>query len=1047
MRRPPHFLHYFCCVIACLFSPLTTATQQFFEHPVYYSPLQNLVGVDGDIVAIAEDRQGFIWFVSGNGLWRWDSHILVRATFADVSTGGVSPDIQTLATDSTGTIWVGTSRGLYTLNTDSRQLNAVENAEVATLSVQEVSVSSLTDSAVFFASDRNLFRFNTATNMLESLILPYDARIHALLIHGNKLWIGTGRGLLFMEVGKTDIQPAPVAEFPENTRVSALTITPNGQLFVGTANKGLFTPQGEQGFVSITLLNNEPNPWIYSLTAVNDTALLLGTFGKGLLELNLATNEVQNSRANPLHPSGLANDNVWALLTDSRGIVWMGVNTDLQFYDIGNQAVKRILGNLQSGKGLIQRSVHSVREVADDLIVGTGSQGLEKLDPETGQSEIFWTGDADPVETLFATKNGKLFASSNFSSVLVDPKSGDAQPIELPGRPVAKYSSAYAQTGAIEWVGGTDGLWAYDRTNQRAQNVFADAEHDRRVASLLATPSQLWIGTWRGLYVIAEPASEAPEVKPAPEATELLQEQFIAMLYRDSRAQIWAATSNAGLFVYSEGAGWRQINISPEQPGGRVEAIAGEANGRVFVSTSKSIVAVDIVTLGIHAVVNESIAINRPFRRGAATQLPNEVMVFGGSNGLTLIDTTKIKSDPINTSLLLTNVSVTTSEDRILSPSLTAKQLKFPALNKRFSFEFTVLDYIGSNNVLYRYRLKEHDDSWSYTDSDHRIATFTQLSPGNYTLQIEYSYDGETWQANAFSRNILIPPAWYQTWFANLMFGLLLGFVLYSVHKLRVRKLRRQQSVLEDRVSARTAELVAANKTLNQQAEALREASMTDALTGLHNRRYLAQNIERDMAKLNRYYAECEKSAIPPDYANDVIFFLIDIDHFKAINDTYGHQVGDQVLVETSRRLQQVFREIDYLIRWGGEEFLVVVHNTPRQEGEVLAERVMDAIGGNHYHIKDDETKQVTCSIGFTAYPLSMAKVNALSWEATIGIADMALYAAKNNNRDTWIGITEINHTPVEEAITKIERDTAFAFEYANVSARRGKNKSTSNSQ
>ncbi len=1033
MRLPQHLLLLFYCTIACLFSPLTMATQHLFEHPVYYSPIKNLVGVDGDIIALTEDQQGFIWFVSGNGLWRWDSHILTRATFAEVTSDGISPDIQTLISDHVGRIWVGTSRGLYTLNTDSRQLEAVSNQQIASLSVQELSVSSLAEDAVFLASDRNLFRYWPESARLETVQLPYDARIHALLLQDNKLWIGTGRGLLQMEIAQGKPQPMPVAGFPDNVRVSALTATANGTLFVGTANKGLYGAQDGRNFSEIGLESNAPAPWIYSLTAVNDKTLLLGTFGKGLIELDLDAQNVQSSRANPLHPSGLANDNVWTLMTDSRGIVWMGVDTELQFYDIGNQAVKRILGGLATDKGLIQRNVHTVRAVDEELIVGTGSRGLEKLNPTTGESKILWSGEADPVETLFTTDNGQLFVSSNFSSVFLDPQTNQAKPLQIPGRSVATYSSAYAQTGHVEWVGGTDGLWAYDNTSQTAQNVFADAQHDRRVASLLVTPESLWIGTWRGLYMIAEPKSSAPIVMPVPEAPELLQEQFIAMLYRDSLAQIWAATSNAGLFVYREQDGWQQINTSTEQPGGRVEAIAGESNGKVFVSTSKSIVAVDITTFNIRNVVSESIAINRPFRRGAASQLANEVMVFGGSNGLTLIDPVQFRAQPNNTELLLTNLSVTTSDDRVLSLSLTTKQLEFPALSKRISFEFTVLDYIASKNVLYRYRLKEHDESWSYTDSDHRTATFTQPKPGSYTLQIEYSYDGKQWQSNTFLRQIFIPPAWHQTWLAQAAFVLLISIILYCLHKLRVSKLRHRQSVLEARVSARTAELVAANTRLNQQAEALREASMTDALTGLHNRRYLAQNIERDVAKLNRYFADCEKSGMTLDYANDVLFFLIDIDHFKAINDTYGHQMGDQVLLETSRRLKLVFREIDYLIRWGGEEFLVVVHNTSRQEGKILAERVLEAIGGEQYSIKEGETKRVTCSLGFTVYPLSLVEPNGLSWEATIGIADLALYAAKNNNRDTWIGITEIDHNPVDHGIAKIKQDPAFVFEYAKI--------------
>ncbi len=1026
---------FVCLMVNPVYLANAIESSYVFEHPIYYSPLANHVGVDGDIVAITEDKQGFIWFVSDNGLWRWDSHMAVRATFATENTSTVPPQVYTVETGFDGRLWVGTSQGLFWLEAGSRQLFPVPLKNSQALSIQNLTATQQSSESVFVATDRALFKYSAKFASFMPIPLPYDARIHALHSVNDTLWVGTGKGLLEMRIshGTTELRDA--SGFPSKTRVSTITTTPEGTLLVGTANRGLYIQSSGQQFRHISL-NADSEPWIYSITHVTESNVLLGTFGKGLIELDLNTQISRHSHFDPLHPAGLAHDNVWALLTDSRGLVWMGVNTALQLYDVGDHGVKRILGGTTSETGLKQRQVNTVQAVNQKLVVGSGGSGLEQLDLVTGKSETIWDDGSDPIETLVFSDKQQVFASSNFSSVMINPATGESSPLRIPGRQAAKYSSAFARADDKYWVGGTDGLWTYSQGAPVAQNLLSNAAHERRIASLLYAGNKLWIGTWRGLYVLNDPLSSDIVINQVPDAPALLQDQFIATLFMDSKHQLWAGTSNAGLFVYQNNQQWRKVAVDADQIGGRVEAIAGERNGYVFASTSNSIIAVNIMSLEVTDLVDEATAINRPFRRGAATMTDAGIMVFGGTNGLTLVSPDEVSMIKPLKSLKLTDLQITTADDLTLLPSTIQNELLLPALVKRMSFEFTVLDYMASKSLTYRYRLLGLDESWSITDSEHRVATYTQPEPGTYTFQVQYSSNGQDWQTSGIERRITIPPTWYQTLLAKGIFTLTLCLFAFGLHKLLVKQLRQRQVELEERVASRTAELLEANKTLNQQAEALREASLTDALTGLHNRRFLAQNIERDIAKLHRYYADCSKGNIEPDDSFDMLFFLIDIDHFKAINDKYGHQMGDQVLVETRHRLKRVFREIDYLIRWGGEEFLVVVHNTARQDARILADRVIDAIGGIAYELKANESQHITCSVGYTAYPLKKDNHLALSWEDSIGIADAALYAAKNNNRNTWVGVTEAYNELSVEVFEQIKHDHSIALDYATIEKR-----------
>ncbi len=131
------------------------------------------------------------------------------------------------------------------------------------------------------------------------------------------------------------------------------------------------------------------------------------------------------------------------------------------------------------------------------------------------------------------------------------------------------------------------------------------------------------------------------------------------------------------------------------------------------------------------------------------------------------------------------------------------------------------------------------------------------------------------------------------------------------------------------------------NQELRRTNLVLQEASLTDPLTGLRNRRYFSATIESDVSQALRSHADGRDP-----HTRDLVFYLIDADNFKEVNDQYGHDVGDKVLVEMAHRLSSSIRHSDVLVRWGGEEFLIVSRYTDRAEAELLAQRVLVGGGG-----------------------------------------------------------------------------------------------------
>jgi len=184
----------------------------------------------------------------------------------------------------------------------------------------------------------------------------------------------------------------------------------------------------------------------------------------------------------------------------------------------------------------------------------------------------------------------------------------------------------------------------------------------------------------------------------------------------------------------------------------------------------------------------------------------------------------------------------------------------------------------------------------------------------------------------------------------------------------------------------------------------LEEASLTDPLTGLRNRRYLQQHIDADVALALRAHQQGAT-----DNA-DLIFLLVDIDHFKQVNDRHGHAAGDAVLVEMRARLVPLFRTTDHLVRWGGEEFLVVARATHRERMAELAARIVAAVRGQSFQLPDGSALTRTCSVGAACLPFNLRAPKTQSWQDVLELADAALYAVKHAGRDGWAALSAPEH-------------------------------------
>jgi diguanylate cyclase (GGDEF)-like protein len=195
-------------------------------------------------------------------------------------------------------------------------------------------------------------------------------------------------------------------------------------------------------------------------------------------------------------------------------------------------------------------------------------------------------------------------------------------------------------------------------------------------------------------------------------------------------------------------------------------------------------------------------------------------------------------------------------------------------------------------------------------------------------------------------------------------------------------------------------------------ARQARQLAVTDPLTGLKNRRYLLLTMGGDIAAAERKRRNAPFGVRPSDA--DLVFLLIDLDRFKSVNDEFGHQAGDTMLIQVAEVLRESCRASDSIARWGGDEFLVVSRFSDRRTGSVLAERIRVAIEQRVFDLGDGRTVQRSCSLGFASFPFSIAYPGALTWEQVVAVADQALSRAMRAGSNRWVGVSA-SETAAEE--------------------------------
>jgi diguanylate cyclase (GGDEF)-like protein len=961
---------------------------------------------------ILQDQDGFIWIGTPNGLLRFDGNHVLRF---GLEQGLPSTNVDQLVLAPSGRIWIVTSRGVSYM--EGGVLHQLPLAKVYN-SFHHPSVLALDSwGKVYLATEGGLLRVDPERpNDIRLWSIPeglpsLEAESVSITSEG-RVWFASDHRVGWLD-SQDHVHMFPAQSGLPHEQVISILQDFEKILWVRTAghlyrlNPGSthfvselpdLPPANDYGSPALDRSGNLMIPTVAGLyrrisgqwevidqsrgMKVNATFAITedreGAYWIGLGGAGIQRWIGRKSWSGWTQAEGLPDNVVWSELRDKHNRLWLGTNNGVAMWD--PQAARwRIWKSKDGLNGSLAREMVLAPDGAIWVLCYPG--GLTRFDPESLTLEKVST--PDPIPTgIHMGPDGRLWIANAHYLKAARPTQRPFQFVDVLLPPEIHQGIGRLASGpdGVLWAVGRTGLSRFDGKQWLHFTAANGLLQDEIVEAAAVSRDEVWIRYSDALGLTCLRLVDGKPQFTHYGTADGLPSLDVYMLGADHEGNIWAGGA-FGLTEFSRNG--RTLRFT--QADGLIwndlseQGFFAEEDGTLLFGTSGGL------------------ARYNPISADEQVELPPRVVI---------------------TSALLGS-----------SNRLSERNPAAPRSDNTFRVQFAALTYRDPENVRCSYRLAGLESEPNETSG--REARYPALPPGDYSFSVSCRSARGTLSFPAeFSFTVI--PAWWQRWYSRGAVILLGFFALYSLVNYRTRKLQNERIRLEQAVAERSEALALANKELE-------EMSLTDPLTSARNRRFFQATIGSDVSQAIRAYSAPDPTRSRRN--RDIIFYLIDADHFKEINDRFGHDAGDQMLIDLTSRISSAIRYSDVLVRWGGEEFLVVSRFCERKEAATLAARVLSAVAGEPFKVKGAGLSlHRTVSIGWAAFPWNVASPVDVSYEEVLALADRAMYKAKNAGRNQAIGAlppesasephTSVAHGDTEARVSEIAATAEYITTY-----------------
>lgn len=860
-----YIAHAFFLVAVILLSTFSVLCQSSDSSPifVYSSTFTSEQGLSqNSVAAIVKDRDGFVWVGSGDGLNRFDGYSFVHFSHSDGDTTSLSNDvIRALLLDSKGRLWIGTYNGLNLYDSEKetfRKFQTTNNtiSQNTILCLLEDRNHNLWVGTYWGLNKINLETFSiTRYHYRADGSGLADNAVNALLEDRNgKIWVCTGKGINIMGPAgiESTIPPSTAPDGLTSTLVVNILQDSTGAIYLGTNGSGVLRLENENDrtfeyFVHTPGKPSVGNNIISAMGIDRNGTILIGTDGAGLYRYEGNGKFTQILiRENRI----LNNGSLHGIYVDEQNNYWIGLFGAGLTYISGARPRFEHYRYFDENMEIIgKNSVLAIAEDHDQKIwIGTDGAGLYKFDPVTKRFTSY----------VHSPKNKNSLSTNVAKSLLVDHKNN-------------LYIGTFA--GGLNYLDTKTNTFSHymhhpdDTTSISTNHVWSLLEDDNRI----------YVGQLGGLNEFLPERKVFNVLTITGESPITTQTASVFCIRKDRQGYIWMGTRLAGIHRYDPRTRTFKsfLNIpgnSLSLPTNEILEFTLDANGKLLVGTDdKGLIRFDPETLtfslllpefreknipsvleddslnlwftssdGLHRydpahdkIFNYTIADGlqgTQYNEGARLKSSTGDYYFGGTNGLNIFRPEKVVEDHSKPKVVFTKLSLfhdaveMNDKSKLLTKSISKLEaITFQPNQNVFSIEFACLEYKFPKKNQYRYYLVGFDKDWNNI-GESRIATYTNLPPGEYTLKVSATNGDGYWNDEAASIQIIVIPRWHQRFGIKVALAMLLVvFTLVVIH-MRTNFLFKQKRKLEDLVTLRTQVVESQKEEIKDKNEKLEQA-------------------------------------------------------------------------------------------------------------------------------------------------------------------------------------------------------------------------------
>lgn len=700
------------------------------------------------IYAIVQDRSGVVWFCSSAGLFVLKSDgpkpraamVFNGRNIANKSLPAGSRNVQHIYQDSRGRHWLSTTNGVYAF-----------------------------DGLVSGAVPKLVYEIKGGQRSLSS----EDVRFVYEMSPGC-FWMGTKEGGINVFEEKTGkfryiTVTGEAGKSISSNDVRTLVKDRQGGYWIGTIN-GLNYYDKASGFVSYVKDEHDGHSLadnsVRSIYQDRRGSIWVGTYYGGISIFDRTVARFRHYKKDGL-AANLSYNVVSGIVADSNGGFWIGYEGGgLDYMDGSQKIVRHYRHRRDEQNGLSNNHVKSIYlDRAQNLWVGTYTGGLNLLRKGSQRFEHF-RHDPEDVSSL---------SNNNVYAVAED---------EMGNLWIGTYG------GGINFKkAGTEGYFESYRSGREEFRLSSDLVRDVFIDSR----QNLWVATENGLNVRWAGTDYFEVFQFHVDDPSSISSNIVLSIYEDSRKRLWIGTSKTGLneFRYRT-KDFRRVTFAPGVAGTNVVSML-EDNGILWLGTNNGIYAFDVEQGEISPYNTKDGLLGNEFAIGAAARSKKGDLLFGGTHGITAfypgeITRSDFRPKMIFSEVRIHNKALSPQEGMLASHISLATSLTLTHRDNIISIDFSTLNFIIPEKNKYAYRLEGLEEEWNYVTTP--TATYTNLAPGNYVLSIKGASNDGVWSKDAKQLRITVLPPWWRTWWAYVLYGTLVAFVLFVV--LRFTRGRRE---------------------------------------------------------------------------------------------------------------------------------------------------------------------------------------------------------------------------------------------------------------